>query len=1690
MAYLQKLIIFILFSSFLCSNIEFKNNPIKTGIKSNNINFKISIPSYQATSFNAHNIITIFEEKHSVKLKGKSYAYSPSLFVLIDESNNYFLFANNNYYSITAYSNEITSFTYLKSLPKNCTYFGYFCETKTNADSNENNIIIYGIKKSSIYFYDISDDKIFEINLDSNIENINCKFVKEKTYICAYNQNEKKYITIFSYQISNGNQKIFSKDYSREITEFSNFNNITLYDTSKKNNYIYKVLCALDTINDTVKCILIRLEKNLDQDIDINQIIDYRELDSYSIELLKNADNCYFTGFNSEYLLCCGEENGITCERRDINFNYINQFSIDLPGTIFNLTIKSDEDSAILYYMNNTGNELFLYQYFIYLPQCQDVSIIINHFDEFEINITEKMTNTNYYIKFENLPTNYGTSKINEEIINSDENIILLKNIINKYTFISTNYETTTKYDIFYNVSIEETYSKICNISLTIKACYHSCKKCEHSVESSNDDHHGCIICKEEEGYFPYRSSDSNIDPKSCFNENEVSLRSREWYFDKINKVFLDYNYYYDKVNDNIGNCHSNCHMCFGPKENNCLNCTNTNLFLYNNECVENCPENAFTINIQGQKICDFCYENCDTCQERGNFTDMKCDTCSEDKIKYKQNCFIVNDNNIKSFYNPENSSQITSCNELYGNYIIENTNECIDNIPNEGYFLSNEKTGLLSPCHYSCRTCSNNYTENNTNCIECNSGYYKMEDSETNCILQSLVPLNYYLNNTNNIYYKCYYACYNCTNGYDIILDNMNCISCIDNYYFIFGEQNNNCYNMTLIEKGYYFKNNMFYPCDENCLTCSDEKNNTSNNCLSCDNINKSLYLVENLNKCEYSYYSGYYLDNNSKLLKRCYYKCKTCKGPLINNTEINIENHNCIECEDSYYKLPNGLLPNNCYDNDSINLWKIGQDITSMVGIISTENIKIYLTILTSNYFESCPNNYEFNKEQNKCIIKYFDPTTSSSEFKNLILKNITSYANSNSSSVFNGSDFIGVILSSDNMDPKEQLKNGISAIDLGNCTQIIKNYYNISKEENLIILNIESKNNETQKSESNDNSFNIGKNTEIVIYDLSGRKLDISVCQENIKIMKYIKDLEEQLNIEKAMNLAEQGIDVFNASDDFFNDLCHQYDNIGGKDIIINDRRNEIYKNVTFCQIGCKYNGLDYELMIANCICDSKILKSTSDNKTNLVDKKSEEEKFNFKTLGKSIIANFLDFNLDVIYCSNLVFNIELLLKNIGFYTMSITFFFQIIFLIIYIVKKLKSLRYFMIIFNNNNTNYYPPLKTKKIKSIKINDESNSERNINNEKISQLINNGYNPENIFNINIKKIINKKLSLFPQSKNKKINSICNFQKDKKKIKCNTNSDSNNKIKTPIKNINKDKKLSKYKKGKIRQSKEILLKNNDKLYTIESNNTRLAQKNLNIKENILNKKDKNKIKKIGINNITTIGGKNNNDLKINKDIIKISSSDFDLQDIEYEQAILYDKRSFLKIYWAFLVDSQIILGTFCTENYLDLFVIKFSFLIFTFQISFFLNALFYTDEYISNAYHNDGILDFISGLPKSLYSFIATLVTTNLLKMLSNSKSELLKLIREKNKKDNYMRLINIKLRKLSIKLIIYFILVFLLGLLFLYYVSAFCSVYRYSQKYWFLGCLESFGIDSLVSVIICIKLWRENKYYNFIKIK
>ena len=753
-----------------------------------------------------------------------------------------------------------------------------------------------------------------------------------------------------------------------------------------------------------------------------------------------------------------------------------------------------------------------------------------------------------------------------------------------------------------------------------------------------------------------------------------------------------------------------------------------------------------------------------------------------------------------------------------------------------------------------------------------------------------------------------------------------------------------------------------------------------------------------------------------------------------------------------------------------------------------------------------QSCPINYEVNLEQNKCIIKTFDQTTSSEEFKSQITENITTFMNN--SALINGSDFIAVILTSNNMDPKEQIKKGISAIDLGECTQMIKDHYNISENESLIILSMESKKNETKKEEKdNDNSFNLGKNVQIEIYDMSGRKLNLSVCDKDITVMKYIGDIKE-LDIESAMNLADKGIDVFNPNDNYFNDICQDYDNSDGKDIIIKDRRADKFQNATFCQEGCTYDGINVELKTANCKCDSNLIQNDLENDDIESNNNNKEEKLNFDTLTESFLTSLLDFNINPFYCYNLVFNIKIFKNNIGFYFMFIIFVIQLILFFVYLIKKVKPLRYFMLIFSNkknqpeikafppkNNTNLNlikndnkdkkPIIESNindiimnkfesdenknnlknKIKGncILIEDEKNTENSFKNKGKLQLLNVENDSSNI--CENKGLLNLK-SIFSSS-NIKNQNLNNKQKKKEKLIFSNNFAPIVNIQTPIININNGNKISASEKTKKNKSKKIKSEYNN-IYLRK----KLIKDKINENNNNIEKiKDKYNIETIGEDN----NKKTNNEIAINQGILSLFRSDEDLLDMDYEYAVIYDKRSYLRIYWSFLVDTQIILGTFCTENYLQLFVIKLSFLICTFQISFFLNALFYTDEYISDAYHNDGVLDFFSGLPKTIYSFVATLVTTNLLRMLSNNKNELKKIIRTKSKTKNYLYIINIKLNILRQKLIVYFILVFLLGLLFLYYVTAFCSIYHYSQKYWFIGCLESLGLDFLVAIIACV---------------
>jgi len=163
-----------------------------------------------------------------------------------------------------------------------------------------------------------------------------------------------------------------------------------------------------------------------------------------------------------------------------------------------------------------------------------------------------------------------------------------------------------------------------------------------------------------------------------------------------------------------------------------------------------------------------------------------------------------------------------------------------------------------------------------------------------------------------------CYENCKTCvTKGSDI--NNQECETCKENYYFIEGTKN--CVDNP--PDGYYFDEDkkIFTKCYEKCKKCSKMKNGNIHNCLACY-TNNLLYNSTNCLDCKFNNKfvnyeqtdcidevpSGFYVnDTNKNTIDKCHERCLTCKnGPKDDNM-------NCIVCNNDkgYYLVEN---TNNC--------------------------------------------------------------------------------------------------------------------------------------------------------------------------------------------------------------------------------------------------------------------------------------------------------------------------------------------------------------------------------------------------------------------------------------------------------------------------------------------------------------------------------------------------------------------------------------------------------------------------------------------------------------------------------------------------------------------------------------------------------------------------------------------------------
>ena len=157
-------------------------------------------------------------------------------------------------------------------------------------------------------------------------------------YICALSCNGQVYIYI---SVLKASSVILSSDCYIEATSgsiptFTTHTEVKLLDTSQS---IYKILCAKNTNNLKIECIIIKYTvtestillptPHIQHEVKI--IYDSNILLSIPIESSNNGD-CYLSGFSYELLLCCGGTNLIRCARIRSNFNLINIFTIDIEG--------------------------------------------------------------------------------------------------------------------------------------------------------------------------------------------------------------------------------------------------------------------------------------------------------------------------------------------------------------------------------------------------------------------------------------------------------------------------------------------------------------------------------------------------------------------------------------------------------------------------------------------------------------------------------------------------------------------------------------------------------------------------------------------------------------------------------------------------------------------------------------------------------------------------------------------------------------------------------------------------------------------------------------------------------------------------------------------------------------------------------------------------------------------------------------------------------------------------------------------------------------------------------------------------------------------------------------------------------------------------------------------------------------
>ena len=582
-----------------------------------------------------------------------------------------------------------------------------------------------------------------------------------------------------------------------------------------------------------------------------------------------------------------------------------------------------------------------------------------------------------------------------------------------------------------------------------------------------------------------------------------------------------------------------------------------------------------------------------------------------------------------------------------------------------------------------------------------------------------------------------------------------------------------------------------------------------------------------------------------------------------------------------------------------------------------------------------------------------------------------------------------------------------NNISNIELNDCEAKLKQIYQIN--ETLIIVKADIK---TEDSAS--------KQIEYKLYNpITLEELDLSICKENeINIYSPVDLDEYTFNLIKS--LKEQGYDLFNSSDEFFNDICSSYISINNTDIILADRKNDYYiSNISLCEESCEYKDFNVETLKVKCQCN---IKTEVNSKVNFVQNKVnddfyKDEKFSY---------------LKIIYCYKNILNIMKLKQNYGSFIMIfiiLIYIIEMIYLFCNLISKITNI--LQILFKELDSLNFIFYKEKR------------ENNINNPVKRTMISNFEPPMNK-NRRKKKRTNKKMTIEENKTNEKL----------KKMSLNKQSGSaymtlmDMMRKTSTKNTLKT-------RDKNQKENEI-----KKIYKKNIKNSLISSQNNSIGSFIFTNKEINDNKKISM--IDKI-------LSLEKEERINYLNDKELNRIEYKYAIDIDFRSYCQIYYSLLKENNFILFIFINKKDYNIFALKFSLFLIYLTLLYLTNAVLFNNDLLHKIYKDEGKYNILYHIPQILLSILGTRIITYLLSFLSLSEYNMLK-IKDNNTFEEMKKKV---MKSIKIKSIFFYFIGLIILLFSYYYIAVFCSIYYNTQIILIINAFIAFCFDLIYPFIL-----------------